>query len=632
MSSISSGGSGSVRGEKVEEIWQNVQDTLREQRYPSHAHFPVVQSLKDLVNNSVHIETSGDPLVTAWTAQPGGSKDIQIGFQSFIDYLLHETDSYKTELLNSLVYPLFVHCYVSLVSSNETESAKRLYADTSHSIDSHCVSNDELQQLLSLTSAASLQSSPLVEKYRSGKYFVRLSELAFTMLMSFLQAHPTTALLNIIHKHFSIEVFGCKVSQPTSEQKMEGKKTSNFIKPKIEVLPESDFSLSSFPRPPIPPPLPPFVPTSTGEEALAAKHDFQSKLTGATQQLEPSIPSLLLCIVQATENTWVQCASLSSWSKEYACGLDDSSVVISSWLPRSTESESVLSLKGHHGPVHGLSYSPNGQFLLSSSEDTTVRLWNTSSHSPVAIYEGHSYPVWDVSFSSVDGYFTTASYDRTARLWNTDRVYPLRIFAGHEDSTDVVHFHPNGSYIATGSKDHTSRLWDINTGNCVRLFPGSKSPITVIAFSPFGKQVATATNGGTITLWDLGMSRIDWEVKAHTRSVTSLAYSCDGTLLASTSEDKTIKLWNMKAVLVNTANSGSTQGLISTQSTGDLLPLHVKFTHRNSLIVIGVSHNGTASGGAGTQTNDGGNTNTNNNILSPPDNFFWRSSNHYFYN
>ena len=67
----------------------------------------------------------------------------------------------------------------------------------------------------------------------------------------------------------------------------------------------------------------------------------------------------------------VQCASLSSRSKEYACGLDDSSVVISSWLPRSAESESVLSLKGHHGPVHGLSYSPNGQYLLSSSEDTT---------------------------------------------------------------------------------------------------------------------------------------------------------------------------------------------------------------------------------------------------------------------
>ena len=67
----------------------------------------------------------------------------------------------------------------------------------------------------------------------------------------------------------------------------------------------------------------------------------------------------------------VQCASLSSRSKEYACGLDDSSVVISSWLPRSVESETVLSLKGHHGPVHGLSYSPNGQYLLSSSEDTT---------------------------------------------------------------------------------------------------------------------------------------------------------------------------------------------------------------------------------------------------------------------
>ena len=117
-------------------------------------------------------------------------------------------------------------------------------------------------------------------------------------------------------------VFGCKVGQPVSEQKPEGKKSKlnwfcctcklffknflalNFIKPKIEVLPESEFSLSSFPRPLPPPPPPPFVPTSSGEEALAAKHEFQSKLTGAIQQLSPSVPSLLVCTVQAADNTW----------------------------------------------------------------------------------------------------------------------------------------------------------------------------------------------------------------------------------------------------------------------------------------------------------------------------------------
>ena len=34
-----------------------------------HSHYPVVQTLKDLVTSSVHMETSGDPMISVWTAQ-----------------------------------------------------------------------------------------------------------------------------------------------------------------------------------------------------------------------------------------------------------------------------------------------------------------------------------------------------------------------------------------------------------------------------------------------------------------------------------------------------------------------------------------------------------------------------------
>ena len=74
---------------------------------------------------------------------------------------------------------------------------------------------------------------------------------------------------------------------------------------------------------------------------------------------------------------------------------------------------------------------------------------------------------------------------------------------------------------------------------------------------------------------------------------------------------------------------GSNQGLISAHSTGALLPLHASFTHRNCLIVIGVSHSSTGGGvGGGGGEGNGGkvNSNTNNNTASQlsSSNSYWR--------
>jgi transcription initiation factor TFIID subunit 5 len=66
-------------------------------------------------------------------------------------------------------------------------------------------------------------------------------------------------------------------------------------------------------------------------------------------------------------------------------------------------------LIGHSGPVFGCSLSPDNQFLLSCSEDTTVRLWSMETGSNVVCYKSHNYPVWDVSFSPLGYYFATGN-------------------------------------------------------------------------------------------------------------------------------------------------------------------------------------------------------------------------------
>uniref|UniRef100_A0A0D3GNI3 TFIID subunit TAF5 NTD2 domain-containing protein n=1 Tax=Oryza barthii TaxID=65489 RepID=A0A0D3GNI3_9ORYZ len=255
--------------------------------------------------------------------------------------------------------------------------------------------------------------------------------------------------------------------------------------------------------------------------------------------------------------------------------------------------KSCTLFQGHSGPVYSAMFSPIGDFLLSSSADSTIRLWNTKLNANLVCYKGHNYPVWDVQFSPVGHYFASASHDRTARIWSMDKIQPLRIMAGHLSDVDCVQWHVNCNYIATGSSDKTVRLWDVQTGECIRMFIGHRSMVLSLAMSPDGRYMASGDEDGTIMMWDISSGRCVSPLVGHNSCVWSLAYSCEGALLASGSADCTVKLWDVasstKTLKMDDTKGGSANRLrmlkaLPTKST----PVYtLQFSRRNLLFAAG---------------------------------------------
>jgi WD40 repeat protein len=117
-------------------------------------------------------------------------------------------------------------------------------------------------------------------------------------------------------------------------------------------------------------------------------------------------------------------------------------------------------LRKHTLPVTDAEYSPNGLQLLTVSDDHTGLVWNTRTgrvlHHGALI--GHFFAVNTGSFSP-DGQWIVTSSQFTAGLWNA-RTRQLLFYLGRDTAPlTSASFSASGRWILTGSKDGTARVY-----------------------------------------------------------------------------------------------------------------------------------------------------------------------------
>jgi WD40 repeat protein len=62
-------------------------------------------------------------------------------------------------------------------------------------------------------------------------------------------------------------------------------------------------------------------------------------------------------------------------------------------------------------------FTPDGKWVLSSSKDKAVRLWDIQTGKSELVLRGHTNSVKCIAASSSKGYFATGSGDKMAVIW-----------------------------------------------------------------------------------------------------------------------------------------------------------------------------------------------------------------------
>ena len=214
----------------------------------------------------------------------------------------------------------------------------------------------------------------------------------------------------------------------------------------------------------------------------------------------------------------------------------------------------------------------NSDRFITIKDETTVELRSKSDNKLI-----HSYPhqsiVNSVSTSLDNKLLATATFNGNINIWNEDGILQQTL-TGHTGEVSDVNFVPNLSnrdfykLISTGV-DKTVRIWQV-----FNRYSNKEGAIASIATAPSYDRFVTGNWDGKIGFWNTnidGTQKLLNTVAGHEDSISQVKYSPDGKIIATAAWDKTIKLWDAETGNLIDTLTGHNDGINSIAFTSTSL-------------------------------------------------------------
>lgn len=210
-------------------------------------------------------------------------------------------------------------------------------------------------------------------------------------------------------------------------------------------------------------------------------------------------------------------------------GYQDGNII----LLNAETGETVRTIRGHDGKVTSLVVSDDGKTVLSSSEDGSIRIWDSVSGQELQKFGDDNETTRSMTLLPDSTAFvsseTTTDGQNTLRirtLAQTEDNDNVRDFAMLDTDVKNLGFDASGNYLVTISEDGDITLWAWEDGSVERTIE-TNTGISTALLMPNKRHTLLGTHQSKLTIWNIETGKHIYTFDTPSDRVTSTAISPD---------------------------------------------------------------------------------------------------------
>ncbi len=215
-------------------------------------------------------------------------------------------------------------------------------------------------------------------------------------------------------------------------------------------------------------------------------------------------------------------------------------------LLNTTTWEQEPPLTGHSGWVTSLMFTANGQRLISSSTDNTIRVWDMNRRITTRILKGHQSEVFSVLLTSDESRAISSGKDKRILEWDLNAPPPpFREHVLAEPVRQVV-FSPDSQSFYTVDDSGSVGTWDTDTFTKQHSSSSEFGEKCSLILSPDGNHLIAGTGSGQLWVLDSENLQVVTHHSVQSGRILPVGFSAGGKSLVALESGNKISLWNVE--------------------------------------------------------------------------------------